>query len=131
MLKDHNTSILLIPVCNTMKYTNIDREKEKEREKEKKREERNRKSFNGRFSLLAVFAGLDYSGTRNTNVPISQLNPPVFLLFSLFEFHCLYHTSSMEALGSNNTGHKKRVAYFYDAEIGNYHYGQGHPMKVR
>ena len=24
---------------------------------------------------------------------------------------------------------KKRVAYFYDAEIGNYHYGQGHPMK--
>ena len=21
------------------------------------------------------------------------------------------------------------VAYFYDAEIGNYHYGQGHPMK--
>ncbi len=25
---------------------------------------------------------------------------------------------------------KKRVAYFYDAEVGNYHYGQGHPMKV-
>ncbi|GMI11154.1 hypothetical protein TrRE_jg8608 [Triparma retinervis] len=24
---------------------------------------------------------------------------------------------------------KKRVSYFYDAEIGNYHYGQGHPMK--
>lgn len=23
----------------------------------------------------------------------------------------------------------KRVSYFYDAEIGNYHYGQGHPMK--
>jgi histone deacetylase 1/2 len=37
----------------------------------------------------------------------------------------------MEALGSGNTGTKKRVAYFYDAEIGNYHYGQGHPMKVR
>jgi hypothetical protein len=36
----------------------------------------------------------------------------------------------MEALGSGNTGTKKRVAYFYDAEIGNYHYGQGHPMKV-
>lgn len=28
-------------------------------------------------------------------------------------------------------GHKARVAYFYDSEIGNYHYGQGHPMKVR
>ena len=28
------------------------------------------------------------------------------------------------------SGVKKRVAYFYDAEIGNYHYGQGHPMKV-
>ena len=24
---------------------------------------------------------------------------------------------------------KRRVAYFYDVEIGNYHYGQGHPMK--
>jgi hypothetical protein len=30
-----------------------------------------------------------------------------------------------------NKGFKRRVAYFYDAEIGNYHYGQGHPMKVR
>ena len=27
--------------------------------------------------------------------------------------------------------HKTRVAYYYDSEIGNYHYGQGHPMKVR
>lgn len=26
---------------------------------------------------------------------------------------------------------KKRISYFYDAEVGNYHYGQGHPMKVR
>jgi hypothetical protein len=25
---------------------------------------------------------------------------------------------------------KKRISYFYDAEVGNYHYGQGHPMKV-
>lgn len=24
---------------------------------------------------------------------------------------------------------KKRVAYFYDSDIGNYYYGQGHPMK--
>jgi len=24
---------------------------------------------------------------------------------------------------------KKKVSYFYDSEIGNYHYGQGHPMK--
>jgi histone deacetylase 1/2 len=23
----------------------------------------------------------------------------------------------------------RKVSYFYDAEIGNYHYGQGHPMK--
>jgi histone deacetylase 1/2 len=29
----------------------------------------------------------------------------------------------------NNDGVKRRVAYFYDGEIGNYHYGQGHPMK--
>mmetsp|Transcript_29480 Transcript_29480/g.43077 ORF Transcript_29480/g.43077 Transcript_29480/m.43077 type:complete len:174 (+) Transcript_29480:50-571(+) len=26
-------------------------------------------------------------------------------------------------------GSKRRVSYFYDAEVGNYHYGQGHPMK--
>ena len=31
---------------------------------------------------------------------------------------------------SSSTGVKKKVAYFYDAEVGNYHYGQGHPMKV-
>lgn len=24
---------------------------------------------------------------------------------------------------------KQRVSYFYDTEIGNYYYGQGHPMK--
>ena len=32
---------------------------------------------------------------------------------------------------ASSDGVKKRVAYFYDAEVGNYHYGQGHPMKVR
>lgn len=26
-------------------------------------------------------------------------------------------------------GKKRRVSYFYDAEVGNYYYGQGHPMK--
>jgi histone deacetylase 1/2 len=25
---------------------------------------------------------------------------------------------------------KRRVSYFYDPDVGNYHYGQGHPMKV-
>ena len=25
---------------------------------------------------------------------------------------------------------KRKVAYFYDSEFGNYHYGAGHPMKV-
>jgi len=29
----------------------------------------------------------------------------------------------------SSDGVKRRVAYFYDGEIGNYHYGQGHPMK--
>ena len=24
---------------------------------------------------------------------------------------------------------KRRVSYFYDSEIGNFHYGEGHPMK--
>ncbi|CAN0266767.1 unnamed protein product [Laminaria digitata] len=35
----------------------------------------------------------------------------------------------MASLPSNAGGNKRRVSYFYDAEIGNYHYGQGHPMK--
>ncbi|KAJ7538807.1 hypothetical protein O6H91_11G063700 [Diphasiastrum complanatum] len=26
-------------------------------------------------------------------------------------------------------GRKKRVCYYYDSEVGNYYYGQGHPMK--
>lgn len=26
--------------------------------------------------------------------------------------------------------HPAQVAYFYDSEVGNYYYGQGHPMKV-
>ena len=41
----------------------------------------------------------------------------------------------VEAQHATSTAHsegvKRRVAYFYDAEIGNYHYGQGHPMKVK
>uniref|UniRef100_A0A1I8HLF6 Histone deacetylase n=1 Tax=Macrostomum lignano TaxID=282301 RepID=A0A1I8HLF6_9PLAT len=30
---------------------------------------------------------------------------------------------------SSLTGTKKRVCYYYDGDIGNYYYGQGHPMK--
>lgn len=30
---------------------------------------------------------------------------------------------------TNGGSVKRRVSYFYDPEIGNYHYGQGHPMK--
>jgi histone deacetylase 1/2 len=26
-------------------------------------------------------------------------------------------------------GSKRRVCYFYDAKVGNYYYGQDHPMK--
>ncbi|KAF9186144.1 histone deacetylase [Haplosporangium sp. Z 767] len=40
--------------------------------------------------------------------------------------------SSMETLqvpGQQTAESKKRVAYFYDQNIGNYHYGPGHPMK--
>ncbi|XP_071477042.1 histone deacetylase 1 [Diadema antillarum] len=28
-----------------------------------------------------------------------------------------------------STGTKKRVCYYYDGDVGNYYYGQGHPMK--
>lgn len=37
----------------------------------------------------------------------------------------------MEALQADPYGTvKRRVSYFYDPEVGNYHYGQGHPFKV-
>jgi histone deacetylase 1/2 len=36
---------------------------------------------------------------------------------------------SGNSLPSGNDGTKRRVAYFYDNEVGNYYYGQGHPMK--
>lgn len=32
------------------------------------------------------------------------------------------------SIGSSSAS-PRRVSYFYDAEVGNYHYGQGHPMK--
>jgi len=36
----------------------------------------------------------------------------------------------MSTPGTTTTSlNQRRVSYFYDAEIGNYHYGQGHPMK--
>lgn len=37
--------------------------------------------------------------------------------------------ASTEVKSNATDGVKRRVAYFYDGEIGNYHYGQGHPMK--
>ncbi|KAH7442599.1 hypothetical protein KP509_03G095800 [Ceratopteris richardii] len=33
------------------------------------------------------------------------------------------------ALTSGPESRKKKVAYFYDPDVGNYYYGQGHPMK--
>jgi histone deacetylase 1/2 len=35
--------------------------------------------------------------------------------------------NSLPSVGPD--GQKRRVCYFYDAEVGNYYYGQGHPMK--
>lgn len=37
--------------------------------------------------------------------------------------------SGGHSLASGPDGVKRKVAYFYDPEIGNYYYGQGHPMK--
>ncbi|KAG5588421.1 hypothetical protein H5410_048855 [Solanum commersonii] len=33
------------------------------------------------------------------------------------------------SLASGADGKKRKVSYFYDPEVGNYYYGQGHPMK--
>lgn len=33
------------------------------------------------------------------------------------------------SLPSGPDGTKRKVCYFYDSEVGNYYYGQGHPMK--
>lgn len=30
---------------------------------------------------------------------------------------------------TTNAGYKKKICYYYDGDIGNYYYGQGHPMK--
>eukprot|EP00873_Tetraselmis_striata_P040810 jgi/Tetstr1/461074/TSEL_006221.t1 len=39
-------------------------------------------------------------------------------------------TAAVPGLASSSSGGgKKRVAYFYDSEVGNFYYGQGHPMK--
>eukprot|EP00250_Pteridium_aquilinum_P010413 c19368_g1_i1 orf=1202-2872(+) len=47
--------------------------------------------------------------------------------------HAHTHTQSMESGGNSLTagpeGRKRTVSYFYDPEVGNYYYGQGHPMK--
>ena len=37
----------------------------------------------------------------------------------------------MDSISNGISSAKRRVSYFYDAEVGNYHYGQGHPMKVK
>ena len=42
------------------------------------------------------------------------------------------YTNKMSSSSTSNnvaSDKKRRVAYYYDADIGNYHYGQGHPMK--
>jgi hypothetical protein len=38
-------------------------------------------------------------------------------------------TQALQVPGQQTAESKKRVAYFYDQNIGNYHYGPGHPMK--
>ena len=37
--------------------------------------------------------------------------------------------ASGTARHANGSAVKRRVSYFYDGETGNFHYGQGHPMK--
>ncbi|CAJ1924197.1 unnamed protein product [Sphenostylis stenocarpa] len=37
--------------------------------------------------------------------------------------------SGGNSLPSGSDGVKRKVSYFYDPEVGNYYYGQGHPMK--
>ena len=43
----------------------------------------------------------------------------------------MHHNPPSATSNSNRSNHdvKKRISYFYDTEIGNYHYGPGHPMK--
>ena len=37
--------------------------------------------------------------------------------------------SASSALSNGNTSRSKKVAYFYDSDVGNYAYVAGHPMK--
>jgi histone deacetylase 1/2 len=53
-------------------------------------------------------------------------------LHSPTAFNLLPNTMTMETEPSSTgstSASSRRVSYFYDAEVGNYHYGQGHPMK--
>ena len=36
---------------------------------------------------------------------------------------------NIDYISEHITMSKRRVCYFYDPEVGNYHYGPGHPMK--
>jgi len=58
------------------------------------------------------------NNNNNTSIPLSPSIQP--------------SSSSQQQLTttkSSSSSSNRRVSYFYDAEIGNYHYGQGHPMK--
>lgn len=41
----------------------------------------------------------------------------------------IYMDAGGNSLPSGADGVKRKVSYFYDPEVGNYYYGQGHPMK--
>ncbi|KAL0343208.1 UNVERIFIED_CONTAM: Histone deacetylase 19 [Sesamum angustifolium] len=67
-----------------------------------------------------------------------EQNPPVAYLrkdigFGLSEILSSLVTRAMDtggnSLPSGADGLKRKVCYFYDPEVGNYYYGQGHPMK--
>lgn len=42
---------------------------------------------------------------------------------------CLPEARTMSVMTPIAGESKKRVCYFFDSDIGNYHYGNGHPMK--
>ena len=45
------------------------------------------------------------------------------------KFSELYHQIFSEIMSNETLGSKTRVCYFYDEEIGNFYYDEGHPMK--
>lgn len=82
------------------------------------------------FSITMLFFSLE--ATFSINLQFISLAASKFdfcLLISLISAVVWVMETGGNSLPSGPDGVKRKVVYFYDPEVGNYYYGQGHPMK--